>query len=148
MGWWPTATDQGPTTKTHVPLHFIPRFRLAAFHLRPDDLRVGRDGDSQRDPAHQVCRSPCAAGVLDYRRGGGYVSGEPGELSEAAGPGVLVRHRRDRVADVRNALWAEISGRPALDQDAGWRSLSAVGVGEADPDSGGGQVLCRFASTG
>jgi uncharacterized membrane protein len=33
----------------------------------------------------------------------------------------------------------------ALDQNAGRRPFSALGVGEADPDSGGGEVFCGFA---
>ena len=45
----------------------------------------------------------------------------------------------------RDDLRAEISGCAALDQDARWRTFSALRMGQADPDSGRGQVLCRLA---
>ena len=54
---------------------------------------------------------------------------------------IVVAGVADRGASVR----AEISGCAALDQDAGRRAFSAVGVGEADPDSGGGEVFCGLA---
>src|SRR5258708_7445097 len=46
---------------------------------------------------------------------------------------------------IEASLLRKIPGSAALDQDAGGRPFSAVGVGKADPDSGGGKVLCGFA---
>ena len=58
-----------------------------------------------------------------------------------AGKDSLVLHCRGRVADGRAAFWAEVSGRAALDQNARWQPLPALRVGQADPDSGGGEVF-------
>ena len=41
----------------------------------------------------------------------------------------------------RHPVRTEVSGRPALDQTARRRALSALRMGQADPDSGGGKIL-------
>src|SRR5579862_8261217 len=87
----------------------------------------------------------CGLGLLDSRRRGWHVSGQPGELPEASGPGALALHRGHRLPDERDAFWPEISGGSTLGQTAGGCPFSAIRVGEADLDPGGSQVLRRPA---
>src|SRR5208283_1289234 len=94
-----------------------------------------------RDRAHEICRIPHQANLLDCSGRGRDVPGQPAQLSGSARTNPLDVRRIACVFDRGDSVWAEVSGRTALDQDAGGRTFSAVGVGEADPNSGGGEVL-------
>ena len=65
-----------------------------------------------------------------------------GELSPANRLRALRVHRVDRGAAVGDGGGDEGAGSAAVDQVAGRHSFSAIGVGKADPDCGGGAVLC------